>query len=171
MELKRGRGCWYDTEGGWNVWIKWRSGSVETGQREQSFGGIDGDEAGLEVPPTLITPRWENRPRVCFSVCFFFFLVYSSHATAAAPFKREVALTSGGIQTILKHSAGLFRLAWTKTPISAPASEFNSGFPGCFRSQFAFGGRWRRGGTARASSRLLENTIRHVTVADYTSSL
>lgn len=94
--------------------VKWErnSSSGETGQGEESFRQIDGDEGGLEIPPMLITThdRPDSQNGLCVVLRLFVFFSFT-HCTFPYSSCRKVALTSGGTQTILKHNSGMFRLA------------------------------------------------------------
>lgn len=71
IKESEGAGDERDVEMTWRG-IKCTSGSGETGQSEESFGQIDGDEGGRVISPTLITTQDCSDRRtgpVCFCVC------------------------------------------------------------------------------------------------------
>lgn len=64
--------------------VKWErnSSSGETGQGEESFRQIDGDEGGLEIPPMLITThdRPDSQNGLCVVLRLFVFFSFT-HCT------------------------------------------------------------------------------------------
>lgn len=113
------------------------------GAETESFRQIDGDEGGLQMTPILITTHncsdGERKKRGCVWFCGrLFFLIYSWLPWCKSSCGgKKVALTSGGIRTILKHNIDLFGLDELKHQFQP--LPLNSG-PGLwlFLSQTAF---------------------------------